>query len=367
MKLRKTTIVTALVCLLLLAALTGCGQETPAAGEDPTNGGAPAQAQVVHVHNWGYFIDRDVLGIFEEEYGIRVIYHEFVNNETLYAALQLGGMIADVIIPSDYMIARMIEEEMLYELNFSNIPNYTLIDPRFRSLAFDPENRFSVAYKVGTTGLIYNSAMIPYEITSWSALFDERFAGQILMFNNPRDAFAVALQYLGYDINTINEDEIQEAFELLMEQRSILQAYVMDEIFDKLESGEAWIGPWYAPDFLTMYAHNPDLRFVRPAEGTNFFVNAMVVPRGSENRTNAEKFINFMVRTDIALMNMRAIKYASASYDAAVIFAEELNDLERDVVFVGPEEYALTEVFYHLPSHILELYDRLWIQLRGLS
>ena len=364
-KLKKIIILIALLSLALTAALTGCAGQEPT-GQAPEQGAGQGSGQdVIHVHNWGYFIDRDVLRIFEEEYGIRVNYHEFVNNETLYAALSLGGMIADVIVPSDYMIARMIEEEMLYELDFSNIPNYSLIDPRFRGLSFDPDNRFSVAYKVGTTGLIYNSAMIPYEITSWAALFDERFAGQILTFNNPRDAFAVALQYLGHSINTTDEDQLQEAFELLLQQRPLLQAYVMDEIFDKMESGEAWIGPWYAPDFLIMYEHNPNLRFVRPTEGTNFFVNAMVVPRGSQNREGAEKFINFMARTDIALMNMRAINYASANYEAAAIFSEELNDLERDVVFVGPEEYANTEVFYHLPRHILDLYDRLWVQLRS--
>jgi len=353
---KKKILSAVLLCAILItlfAGLAGCA-DTANEPED-----------IIFVHNWGYFIDRDVLAIFEEEYGIRVSYHEFVNNETLYSALNLGGMRADVIIPSDYMIARMIDEDMLYELNFDNIPNYNLIDPRFRGLEFDPDNRFSVAYKVGTVGLIYNSAMIPYEINSWSALFDERFAGQILMFDNPRDAFAIALKYLGYDINTVNEDEIYAAFELLVQQRTILQAYVMDQIFDKLEGGEAWIGPYYAPDFLTMHGNNPDLSFVRPVEGTNFFVDAMVIPRGAENRTAAEKFINFMSRTDIALMNMSWSYYASANYEAAAIFAEQLTPFERDVVFVGPEDYAKTEIFLHLPPHILELYDRLWVQLRS--
>lgn len=347
---KKTIILSILLlCIIFSVTLSGCGWSGP----------------VVHVHNWGYFIDRDVLRMFEEEYGIRVIYNEYESNETLYANLNFGGMTADVIIPSDYMIARMIAEDMLYELDFSNIPNYVLIDPRFRGMDFDPDNRFSVAYKVGTVGLIYNSAMIPYEITSWGALFDERFEGKILMFDNPRDAFAIALKYLGYDINTTNEAEIYEAFELLLQQRRILQAYVMDQIFDKLESGEAWIGPYYAPDFLTMHENNPDLQFVRPTEGTNFFVDAMVIPRGAENVENAELFINFMTRTDIALMNMSWSFYASANYEAAAIFAAELDPFSRDVVFIGEEDYARTEVFLHLPEHIMELYDRLWIQLRS--
>ena len=350
---KKILIIAITLLSLSLIFIVACGDN-----QSDADGG------VVYVHNWQYFIDPSVLDQFEEEYGIRVIYRYFENNETLYAAMNVGGMIADVIIPSDYMIARMIEEDMLYEINLDNIPNHELIDPRFRGLEFDPDNRFSVAYKVGTTGIIYNPTLVDFEVTGWEALFDERLAGQILMFDNPRDAFGVALQYLGYSINTVNEDEIHAAFEILVAQNDILQAYVMDQIFDKLEGEEAWIGPWYAPDFLTMYAVNPDLNFVRPHQGTNFFVNAMVVPRGSENRENAELFINFMSRTDIALANMRYVKYAAANYEAAAIFYEELDPQYRDVVFVGPEDYARTEVFLHLPQHILELYDRLWVELR---
>jgi len=347
---KRIIILIIVLSILSTMFLTGCG--------------ARDSTEVVYVHNWGYFIDRRVLDKFYEEYGIRVIYNEFESNETLYALLRVGGIIADVVIPSDYLIARLIEEDRLYELNFDNIPNYQLIDPRFRNLEFDPENRFSIAYKVGSVGLIYNSAMIPYEITSWGALFDQRFAGYILMFDNPRDAFAIALKYLGYSINTTDEAEIRRAFDLLVQQRDVLQAYVMDQIFDRLESGEAWIGPYYAPDFLTMQANNPDLRLARPLEGTNFFVDAMVIPRIAQNRENAEKFINFMTRTDIALMNMRFSYYASVNYEAAAIFAAELTPEQRDVVFTPDDVYANTEVFLHLPDHILELYDQLWIELK---
>lgn len=350
-------IITLIIIISILSAvfLTSCGAGSGSTGE------------VVHVHNWGYFIDREVLDMFYDEYGIRVVYSEFESNETLYALLRIGGIAADVIIPSDYLIARLIEEDMLFELNFDNIPNYQLIDERFRNLAFDPEKRFSVAYKVGSVGLIYNSAKISDEITSWSALFDPQFAGNILMFDNQRDAFAIALKYLGYSINTTNEDEIMEAFDLLVAQREILQAYVMDQIFDRLESGEAWIGPYYAPDFLTMQANNPDLRLARPVEGANFFVDAMVIPNVAENRENAELFINFMSRTDIALMNMSFSYYASANAEAAAIFAEDLTPDERDVVFTPDDVYAKSEVFLHLPEHILELYDRLWIELKATS
>ncbi|MCL2401095.1 MAG: ABC transporter substrate-binding protein [Oscillospiraceae bacterium] len=356
---KKTITVIAALCLML-AIIAGCanGDTTPDAGNGTTGG-------VVHVHNWGEFIDMDVLDMFYEEYGIRVIYSTFESNERLYSLMRMGGASIDVIIPSDYMIGRLIEEDMLYELDFSNIPNFDLIDPRFKNLAFDPDNRFAVPYKVGTVGLIYNSAMITEPVTSWGALFDPQFARQILMFDNPRDAFGVALLYLGYSLNTTNETEIREAFDLLVQQRDILQAYVMDQIFEKLISGEAWIGPYYSPDFLTMYAYNPDLRIAHPVEGANFFVDAMAVPRGAQNRENAELFINFMSRTDIALMNMSWSYYASANYEAAAIFAEQLSPMERDVVFATPEVYANTEVFLHLPQHILDLYDELWIELRS--
>jgi len=264
------------------------------------------------------------------------------------------------------MVARMIDEDMLEELDFSNIPNFSLIDERYKGLDFDPGDRFSVAYMTGTVGLIYNSALIPYDITSWNALWDERFADQILMFDNQRDAFGIALKYLGYYQNTVNESEIREAFELLVRQRPLLQAYVMDQIFVKLESGEAWLGPYYAGDYFIMRESNPDLRFVRPVEGSNFFVDSMCIPKDAANKTNAELFINFMSRTDIALRNMEYIWYASANSDAAAIFAQEheLNPGDYEILFASDETLANSDVFTHLPIDILELYDQLWVELK---
>lgn len=343
--------VTLVLCLLLPAAAYGCGQSVGSEG-------------VVNVHNWGEYIDESIFRIFEQETGIKVNYSTYETNEALYSLMRRGGANIDLIIPSDYMIARMIEEDMLDELDFSNIPNFSLIDERYKSLAYDPGNRFSVAYMTGTVGLIYNSSTISGDITSWSTLFDERYSGQILMFDNPRDAFGITLKYLGYSLNTVNEDEIREAYELLTMQRPILQAYVMDQIFDKLESGEAWIGPYYAGDFLIMVENNPDLRFARPHEGTNYFVDAMCIPKGAENKTNAELFINFMSSTDIALMNMEYVYYASANFEAAAAFAEELDPEEYAIMFASYDVLANSEVYFHLPRHILELYDELWVELK---
>jgi len=348
---RKVILITLALCLLLPAVLTGC------------SGGA-GSAGVVHVHNWGEYIDESVFRIFERETGIKVNYSTFETNETLYSTMRHGGANIDVIIPSDYMIARMIEEDMLSELDFSNIPNFSLIDERYKNLNYDPDNKFSVAYMTGTVGLIYNSSKISDNITSWGSLFNDSYSGQILMFDNPRDAFGIALKYLGYSLNTINEEEIYEAFALLDRQRPILQAYVMDQIFDKLESGEAWIGPYYAGDFLVMQENNPDLRFVRPSEGTNYFVDAMCIPKDVQNKENAEQFINFMSRTDIALMNMEYIMYASANFEAAQQFADELSPEEYAIMFASYEVLANSEIFYNLPRSILELYGELWVELK---
>ena len=356
---KRKTIIASALCLLIIAVFAHGG---PAAAETEAN---TQTGGVVNVFNWGLYIDQDIFADFERETGIRVNYSEFQSNEEMYSAIRMGGSNFDVVIPSDYMIARMIEENMLEPLDFSNIPNYSLIDERFKNLDYDPTGRYSVAYMTGTVGLIYNSAEIDEDITSWGALFDSKYSGQILMFDNPRDTFGIALKYLGYYQNTVNETEIREAYDLLVGQKSILQAYVMDQIFDKLESGEALLGPYYAGDYLIMTETNPDLVFVHPDEGTNFFVDAMCIPRGADNKLNAELFINFMSRTDIALRNMEYIWYASANYEAAAEFAYELDPEEYAIMFASDDVLANTDIFTHLPQNILDLYDQLWIQLKG--
>ena len=348
---KKLICAAVVLCILMTMIVAGCGE-------------APGSKGQVNIYNWGEFIDKDIFRIFERETGIKINYFEYQSNEELYSLLKIGSATVDVVIPSDYMVGRLIDEGMLEELDFSNIPNFSLIDPKYKNLEFDPLNKYSVAYMTGTVGLIYNSAMISDDITSWSALFDEAYKGQILMFNNPRDAFGIALKYLGYSQNTVNEDEIREAYNLLVLQKPLLQAYVMDQIFFKLESGEAAIGPYYAGDYLFMHETNEDLVFVRPVEGSNFFVDSMCIPAGAENKENAEIFINFMTRTDIALLNMAEIMYASANFEAAAQFAGELEPWEYEIMFASAEVLANCDVFAHLPAHILTLYDQLWIELK---
>ena len=366
MKKKSTVLMIALIILLALmlaAALYGCDKK-----DDNSTGGSSSgkpQGGEVYVYNWGGpYIEEDIFKEFEKETGIKVNYSEYQSNEEMYAILKSGSAVYDVIIPSDYMVARLISEGMLEELDFSNIPNYELIDDSYKNLNYDPNGKYSVAYMTGTVGLIYNSALIDDEITSWASLFDSAYAGQILMFDNPRDAFGIALKYLGYSQNSESESEIREAYDLLVGQKQILQAYVMDQIFDKLESGEAYIGPYYAGDYLLMLENNPDLVFVRPIEGSNAFVDAMCVPKGAKNKTNAEIFIDYMCSTDVAIQNMDAIGYASANFEAAEEYADELDSEEYEIMFASDDVLANCDVFTDLSPATLELYNNLWTELK---
>lgn len=336
--------------MLLSLFLTGCG------GDDAKG--------VVNVYNWGEYIDESIFAEFQAQTGIKVNYDTYPDNESMYAKLKTGASNYDVIIPSDYMISRLIHEGLLEKLDFSNIPNYSLIGDAYKGLEYDPGNEYSVPYTWGTVGIIYNTAMIDDEITSWSALFNSKYEGQILMFDNPRDSFGIALKYLGHSMNTTDEAELRAAYDLLLAQKAIKQADVMDQIFQKLESGEAAIGPYYAGDFLTMHETNPDLAFCSPQEGTNLFVDAMCVPKGAANKENAELFISFMCGTDIALRNMDATGYASANTEAAEAFAQELDPVYHDVIFPGDAVVAKSEVYVNLPEDVLALYNDLWINLK---
>jgi spermidine/putrescine transport system substrate-binding protein len=345
----KKLLAPALAALMLLSLLTaGCGPR-----------------KEVNVYNWGEYIDESIFADFEKETGIKVNYSTFTSNEAMYSVLKTGGSDYDVIIPSDYMVSRLISEGMLEKLNFDNIPNFSLIDDSYKKLAYDPNDEYSVAYMSGVVGIIYNSRLISEEITSWDALFDEKYAGQILMFDNSRDALAIALLKLGYSVNTTDEAELNEAFELLSRQKPLVQAYVMDQIFDKLESGEAAIGPYYAGDYLTMVENNPDLKFVIPEEGTNRFVDAMCIPKGAANKENAEAFINFMCRTDIAMRNVDYIWYTTTNREAARQYAETLDPESAAVMFPPAEILDKCQIYVNLPQNILDLYDSLWVKLKS--
>ncbi|MBO5355873.1 MAG: spermidine/putrescine ABC transporter substrate-binding protein [Clostridia bacterium] len=338
----------------------------------------------LYVYNWGEYISDgsegslDVNAAFEEwyeeEFGVKVEvnYSTFSSNEDMYAKMSSGASSYDIVVPSEYMIARMIEEGMLRKLNKDNIPNLQYIDMEmlFGSEApfYDPENAYSVPYTYGTVGIIYNTTMVDEaDLGSWDIMWNEKYEGNILQFNNSRDAFATALFKLGYDVNTKSEAEWREALALLMTQKPIVQGYVMDEIYNKMENGSAAIAPYYAGDFFTMYEDNEDLAFFYPKEGTNVFVDAMCIPASSQNPEIAERYIDFMLSEEAAIANAEYICYASpnklvtqnADYRAAM---EEIHPDAMEILY-GTDELEL-QFYENLPNDQLMLLNELWEDLK---
>ena len=345
------------VAALTLGALSGCGGTQSGTADDP----GAADKGVVNVYNWGVYIDESVLEDFTAETGIKVVYDTFESNEAMYGVLKNEGASYDVVIPSDYMISRMIEEDMLEPLNFDNIPNFEDVDPALKNPDYDPENLYSVPYMWGLLGVIYNTTMVEETPSSWDIMFDENYAGQILMFNNSRDAIGVALKQLGYSYNTTDENQIKEAIDLLIEQKPLVQSYVMDDIFEKMQSGSAAIGAYYYGDFLTMQEVNPDLAFCLPEEGTNLYVDAMCIPKNAENKENAEIFINYMCSTAAGLKNCEEIWYSSPLLSVR----DELDPEVSGDPYAYPDESILAqcESFKNLPADTLALYDSEWTRL----
>ena len=336
-----------------------------------------AGERVVNVCSWGEYIDESLITQFEEETGITVNYQTVESNEALYALLKAGAGDYDVVVPSDYMISRLIEEGMLEELNYANIPNYQLIDERFKNLSFDPENKYTVPYTWGTVGIIYNRGMVGEEITSWNAMFDDKYAGDVLLINNSRDALGFALKSLGYSLNTTNEAEIREAFAKLADatERGVYQGKVMDEIFGKMEGGNAAIATYYAGDYLSMADNtDEDLAFVVPEEGSNWFVDAMCVLKDAPHQEEAEAWINFLASTEASLANMDYIWYASPNREALEqypayyeeLYGEPLDPEVYEIMAAPQEVLDRCETYVNLPQDILTLYNDLWIKL-GVS
>lgn len=322
----------------------------------------------LYVYNWGEYISDgeddslDVNAAFEEKYGIEVVYDNYDTNEVMYSKLKGGGVSYDVVIPSDYMIERMIAEDMLEKLDFSNIPNYKYIPEKYRNLAHDPTNEYSVPYTIGMVGLIYNTKMVEEAPDSWTALWDERYANNILMINNPRDAFAIAQSILGMDYNNESPAAWRVAAELLKEQKNIVPTYVNDEIFLKMESGEAALAPYFAGDFLTMYDNNPDLAFVYPKEGVNFFVDAACILKGAKNKLAAELYINFLLDPEVALANAEYICYASPHTD--VYSNPEYTFYQNEILYPEDGKFK-TQLFLNLSPEILSLMSTLWDDVKN--
>lgn len=330
--------------------------------------GLGLQGTTVNVYNWGEYISdgaegsMDVVSEFERLTGATVNYTNFESNENMYSKLAGGGVSYDVIVPSDYMIERLIDEDMLLEIDWNNIPNRALIADEFQNLFFDPEQKYSLCYNVGTTALIYNTTLVDKAPTSWSVLWDEQYKGKVLMFNNSRDAFAIAQALLGQDFNTANESDWNAAAELLAEQRDkVSPVYVMDEVFNLMESGEYAFATYYVGDYVLMNENNPDLAYAFPEEGVNIFYDAFCIPKCAQNKEGAEAFINFMHEPQVALENAEYIYYASPNI--TVRENEEHSLYQNEAVY--PEQLPNGQYFGNLPQNILELQADLWTKVKS--
>ena len=346
-------IISLLLIIMIAVSMTGCADEITVDYEpfdyDSVNYVGTYTREYagtsINVFNWGEYISDgsegtiDVNKAFEKLTGVKVNYIFFDSNETMYTKLKGGGVSYDIVIPSDYMIARMKNEGMLRKLDFSKIDNYHFIDGKYKDLYFDPQNEYSVPYNVGMVGVIYNTTVVKEEPDSWNILWDEEYKNNILTFNNPRDAFGTAQKLLGISFNTTDKEEWQAAADALKKQKSVLKSYVMDEIYDKMEIGEAAIAPYYAGDYLTMYDNNEDLAFFYPKEGTNIFVDSICIPNCSKNYEAALMSINFVLEPEIALANAEYICYASPN--TSVINTEKYSYYKNEILY--PSEENLPE------------------------
>lgn len=342
MKKRKMTLILVLM-IVSLSILTACGEKK----------------ETLNVYNWGDYIDKDVLREFEEEFDVKVRYDDFATNEDLYVKVKQGGSNYDVIFPSDYMIERMINEDLLAKLDKYNLPNMENIDGRFINPDYDPGNDYSVPYMWGTVGIIYNKTMVD-PLTKWEDLWDEKYKGEIIMLKSQRDTLAVALKKLGYSMNTRDMKELEEAKEELIKQKPLVYSYLGDEIKDAIVQENAGVGVVWSGDAVAMIRNNPNLEYVIPEEGTNLWFDAMVIPKASENKELAEKFIDFMLRPEISAKNADYIGYSTPISKARDLLPE---DIKNSLVAYPRDDMIENVEVFKDPSDIIAEYDRIWTEI----
>ena len=344
---KKSRLLLGLFLLFTVVLLTACQQDSRVA---------------LNVYNWGDYIDESVIKDFEKKYNIRVNYDTFSTNEDMYVKIKAGGADYDVLFPSDYMIERMIKEDMLHKLDFSNIPNYKYIEDQFKNLDYDPQNEYSVPYMWGTVGILYNKTMVDEPVTSWKILWDPKYSKQILMLDSQRDSIGVALKMLGYDMNTRDLNELEEAKQALIEQKPLVLAYVGDDVKDKMIAGEAALAVVWSGDAVYMKRENPDLEYALPQEGSNLWVDAMVIPKTSKHKAEAELFINFLCDPEIAYKNADYIGYSSPHCEAKKMLDPEL--LNDPAAYPEMEELVNCDIFKDL-GDFLRVYDRIWTEIKA--
>lgn len=332
-----------LLCILLAS---GCGKSKPS----------------LAVYNWGDYIDETVIQEFEKKYDVKITYDTFTTNEDMYVKLKAGGSEYDVVVPSDYMIKRMIDEKMLAEIDMKSIPNYRYIGALYKNLGYDPQNNYSVPYMWGTVGILYNKKMVSGKPDSWRILWDKKYAKQILMLDSQRDSIGITLKMLGFSLNSKNMAELEAAKKELIAQKPLVLAYVVDEVKDKMISGEAAIAVVWSGDAVYCIRENKDLDYIIPKEGTNLWFDAMVIPKGSTHKKLAEKFINFMCDTKIAFKNANYIGYASPQMETVKKLPKDLT--QNHAFYPLPEDLSKCEVFTDLGS-MMKDFDRIWTEVKA--
>ena len=371
----KKTIATALAAFLFLFGSCLTAFAVPSSTPNTANiededyyRNNPYRGTTINVYNWGEYISDggegslDVNRKFEELTGIKVNYTNFDSNEDLYAKLRSGGANYDLIFPSDYMIERLKDEGLLEKLDYSNIPNFKYIDEKYKSLYYDPDNEYTVAYNVGYVALIYNKKLVSETPDSWSILWDKKYAGKILMFNNPRDSFAIAQSLLGQDYNDPDPAQWAAAYDKLLKQKPIVRAYVMDEVYNIMESGAAAMAPYYVGDYFTMAENNDDLAVAFPKEGANIFVDAMCIPTTCQNKGAAELYINFMEEPEVALANAEYIAYATPNTE--VLKMERYTYKGDTTMYPDEKLFENYQYFHNLPPETQSLMSNYWSDLK---
>ncbi|HHV29832.1 ABC transporter substrate-binding protein [Acetivibrio mesophilus] len=346
-----------LILTALMLVLTGCSGNVE---KDPNK---PFAGTTIYVYNWGDYIAEDTLQLFTEATGIKVIYDPFDSNEAMYAKYKSGAVNYDVLIPSDYMIEKLIAENELLPLNYDNIPNVKYIDSSFRNLSYDPDDTYSVPYFWGTLGILYNTEMVKEEVDSWDILWDSKYSGKIIMMDSVRDSFAVALKRLGYSLNSANKAQVDEALATLVEQGPLVQAYVMDQVKDKMIGEEGALAVIYSGEAIYTSEYNENLAYAVPKEGTNFFVDAMVIPKTSKNKEAAEAFINFMNDPQIAFNNTRYVGYSTPHTEAKAMLDEEVRN--DPAAYPSQDIIDKCEVFVDLGPDMTAYYNDKWNELKA--
>lgn len=331
MKKILSILLAAVLIFCTAACFSGCSQEK-----------AESKGEV-NVFNWGDYLANgeddlmDVVSEFEKETGIKVNLTTYDTNEEMYNMLKQSNVSYDVVVPSEYMISKLIKENMLLEINYDNIPNFKYIDEKFTKLPCDPDCKYTVCYNWGVTAIVYDTTKVKNKPTDWNALWDKNLSGQILMFNNSRDAMAIAMQECGIDPSNFTKADVDKAVVKLEEQKPLLKKYVMDQVFNEMEGGQSAIAPYYAGDIATMMEENEDLDYCLPASGSNLFYDALCIPTCSKNKENAEAFINFMHKPEIAAENCKYLRYGTPN-TKAVEFLDE--DIVKSELTFPPETYV---------------------------